>query len=94
MTAITFDTLKFVHILREAGFEEKQAEAVSRAFREAQGEAELATKGDISRLEAKLDSRLQSVEAKLESLELRMTIRLGGMMAAAVVLTAALVKLL
>lgn len=83
MTAITFDTLKFVQVLREAGFEQQQAEAVSRAFQEAQNEAALATKYDIERL-----------EAKMEAMELRMTIRLGTMMAASVAITAALVKLL
>ncbi|MBF0285803.1 MAG: DUF1640 domain-containing protein [Magnetococcales bacterium] len=47
MHAITFDTLKFVRILKDAGFEEKQAEAVSRAFKEAQGESDLASKADL-----------------------------------------------
>ncbi|MBF0285260.1 MAG: DUF1640 domain-containing protein [Magnetococcales bacterium] len=82
-TAITFDTLKFTRTLRDSGMPESQAEAVAKAFREAQGEAELATKADISRL-----------EAKMESMELRLTIRLGGMIAAAVVITGAFVKLL
>jgi len=45
MGAITFDTHKFMPKLEEAGFEPKQAEAVADAFREAQGEAELATNG-------------------------------------------------
>ena len=45
--AATFDTLKFVHRLRDAGFPEPQAEAISDAFRDAQGEAELVTKADL-----------------------------------------------
>jgi hypothetical protein len=40
MTVITFDTHRFVRKLKEAGFEEKQAEAVADAFREAQAETE------------------------------------------------------
>jgi Ni,Fe-hydrogenase III small subunit len=56
MATITFDTHKFVRRLQEAGFEEKQAEAISEAFKEASGEAELATKRDIERLEARFDS--------------------------------------
>ncbi|MBF0347930.1 MAG: hypothetical protein HQL81_09700 [Magnetococcales bacterium] len=34
MTAITFDTLKFVRRLRDAGVDKKQAEAFSEAIRE------------------------------------------------------------
>lgn len=47
MATITFDTHKFVRRLQEAGFEEKQAEAISEAFKEAFGQAELAAKRDI-----------------------------------------------
>jgi hypothetical protein len=61
MTAIAFDTLKFVHRLREAGFPEMQAEAVAEAFKDASGEAELATKRDIERLE----NKLSNTESKL-----------------------------
>jgi hypothetical protein len=46
MSAITFDTLKFVRTLKDSGFEEKQAEAVAKAFQDASSEAELATKRD------------------------------------------------
>lgn len=90
MTAITFDTLKFVQTLQESGFDQKQAEAVSRAFKEAQGEAGLATKSDIGELKAEM----RELKSEIRELELRMTIKLGGMMAAAVVITGALVKLL
>ncbi|MCK9636340.1 MAG: CCDC90 family protein [Methylobacter tundripaludum] len=37
MTAITFDTHKFVRTLKDAGVPESQAEAFSEAFKEAQG---------------------------------------------------------
>ena len=43
MTTITFDTHKFIRTLKEAGVPESQAEAFSDAFKEAQGEAELAS---------------------------------------------------
>ncbi|MBF0309350.1 MAG: DUF1640 domain-containing protein [Magnetococcales bacterium] len=76
MNTITFDTLKFTRTLRNAGIAESQAEAIAQALREAQGEAELATKAD------------------LRELEYRLIIKLGGMIAAAVAVTAALVKLL
>ncbi|MGE0107299.1 MAG: DUF1640 domain-containing protein [Thiomonas sp.] len=52
-----------------------QAEAVADAFREAQGEADLATKPD------------------LRELELRLTIKIGGMLVIAVGVLAAVLKL-
>jgi hypothetical protein len=83
VTAITFDTHKFVRRLKEAGLPETQAEAIADAFRDAQGEAELATKQDIEML-----------RRDLRELESRMTIRLGIMLVAAVGVAATLVKLL
>jgi len=47
MTTITFDTHKFIRTLKEAGVPESQAEAFSDAFKDAQGEAEIATQYDI-----------------------------------------------
>jgi hypothetical protein len=76
MSAITFDTHKFVRKLREAGFEEKQAEAVSDAFKEAQSEAEISTnhgietheasiKRDIAESENRLEYQIKALEVKL-----------------------------
>jgi len=87
MTAITFDTHKFVRKLKDAGFEEKQAEAVADAFRDAQAETETATRHDLKELELTL-------KAEMQAMEYRMTIKLGGMMAVSVAIVAALVKLL
>ena len=47
MATITFDTHKFIRKLKESGVSEKQAEAISEAFQNAQGEANLATKQDV-----------------------------------------------
>jgi hypothetical protein len=58
MTAITFDTHKFVRRLEEAGIPEQEAEAIVNAFRDAQGEAELATKTDLRELEYRLIIKL------------------------------------
>ncbi len=80
MSAITFDTHKFIRKLEEAGFDPRQAEAVADAFREAQGEAELATKRDIERLEAKLDTRFERQDG-----ELRLNRWMLGLMLAGVV---------
>lgn len=57
MTTITFDTLKFVKTLEDAGFNAKQAEAVSGALNQALAESTsmiLATKLDVVRIETKL----------------------------------------
>ena len=57
MATITFDTHKFITTLRAAGFEEKQAEAVSAAFKDAQGDSNVASQRDLRELELHLDSR-------------------------------------
>lgn len=54
MTAITFDTLKFTKTLERAGLPSEQAEAIAEAFKDANGEAEIATKRDIEHLEGKI----------------------------------------
>ena len=67
MSAITFDTLKFVHRLRAAGVPEPQAEAFAEAFKDASGEADLATTGDISRMEGSTKADIKDVKAELKA---------------------------
>nr|VFJ50418.1 MAG: hypothetical protein BECKDK2373B_GA0170837_102816 [Candidatus Kentron sp. DK] len=62
MTAITFDTLKFVQTLKSAGIDERQAEAFSRAFREAQHESDLATKADLRETEQRLFAKVAGTQ--------------------------------
>ena len=71
MTTIAFDTLKFVEKLEAGGFTHAQAKAAAEAFAEATAQ-ELATKTDIA-----------VVRADIRELELRITIKLGGLMMAA-----------
>ena len=54
MATITFDTHKFVRKLKESGFEEKQAEGIAEAFKDASGEAELATKRDVEQIRSEI----------------------------------------
>ena len=54
MATITFDTHKFVRKLKESGFEEEQAEGIADAFKDASGEAELATKRDIEQIRSEI----------------------------------------
>jgi hypothetical protein len=73
MSTITFDTFKFVDRLEKAGLTREQAAAIVEAQQVAFSEAldtSLATKADI----AKLDNRI-------ETLELRLTIKLGAFLA-------------
>ncbi len=83
MATITFDTHKFIRTLKEAGVPESQAEAFSEAFKEAQGEADLATKRDID-----------DVRRDMRELEQRLIIKLGALVAFAIGIVAVLVKLL
>ena len=86
MTSITFDTLGYFEKLKNAGFTEEQAKAQANALREVI-EERLATKGDLVQMELRLTSEMQK-------LELRMTLKLGAMLAASVAIVATLVKLL
>lgn len=85
MSTVTFDTHDFVRRLIEAGLDSRQAEAVVRVVTEAQ--SDLATRRDLA------DLRLE-LQRDLRELEYRMTIKLGGLMIAAVGIVATLVKLL
>ena len=60
-----FDTHKFVRKLKESGFEEKQAEGIAEAFKDASGEAELVTKRDLKELEFKLEARFEQLKGEL-----------------------------
>ena len=85
MSAITFDTLKFAERLEKAGLTREQASAFAEAQKDVFSEAletQLATKADIARL-----------ENRIEQMELRLTIKLGGLIAAGIGIIAALIKL-
>ncbi len=86
MPTVTFDTLGYFEKLKAAGFTEEQAKAQANALREVI-EERLATKGDLVQMELRLTSEMQK-------LELRMTLKLGAMLAASVAIVATLVKLL
>ena len=87
MSAITFDTFKFVARLEKAGLTREQAAAIVEAQQVAFSEAldtSLATKADIAKLEGRMvgiDAKLASLEGKIESVELRLTIKLGAFLA-------------
>ncbi len=82
MKALAFDTLSFAKKLKAVNFTQEQAEALAESVAEIVTE-NLATKADIAML-----------QRDLKEMEFRLTIRLGGMLAASVAIVAALVKLL
>ena len=94
MATITFDTLKFVETLKTHGMHEEQAKGVAEAFKDAQGEAELATRRDIDDLRRDMREIESNLKRDMRELEQRMLIKLGGLMVLAVGIVATLVKLL
>jgi hypothetical protein len=59
MSAITFDTLKFVKTLKTAGFDDKQAEALAEAQAvaiDSASDLRLATKEDVQKINDKLNT--------------------------------------
>ena len=71
-TTVTFDTLSAAKELRKTGFEDRQAEAVVTTISKAMSET-VATKADLQLLRQYVDSRL-------DALENRLIIKLGGLM--------------
>ena len=64
MTALTFDTLAYVKMLRDAGVEEKQAEAQATALAAVlkSGAGDLATKDDIARSDERTEGRFRLLQ--------------------------------
>ena len=82
MPTTTFDTFENVKRLKAVGFTEEQAVEQTKIITELI-ENRLATKQDI-----------ELIRKDLKELEMRLTIRMGTIMAASIVIVAALVKLL
>lgn len=88
MAAVPFDTLKLAIRLREkAGFTPGHAEEAAEALADAVGGAKLTTQDDLRQLEA-------SLRGDMRELELRLTIKLGGIVAAATALIVAALRYL
>ncbi len=99
--ALQIDTLAFAKKLRAAGADERLADAIVEGITAADT-SELATKADLRDLEHALKADLRDVEhalkadvamvrSELESLELRITTRLGGIMAVGIGILATMV---
>ena len=94
MVSVTFDTHRVVKDLQDAGFDEAQAEAVVKALGETidrdtvkpEDLKNFATKADIAGLRAEM-------QTELKALELRLTVRLTGIIIAVVGLAVAILKI-
>ena len=65
MATVTFDTLKFVETLKEAGVPERQAKAFSTAVQESHEATELATKTDLREYESVIRGDLEKLGTSL-----------------------------
>lgn len=74
MSAVPFDTLKFVKTLEASGIENKQAEAIANAYREASSDQELVTKKD-------LQIELAPIKADMQIIKWINGLMLGGIVA-------------
>ena len=85
-----FDTLSYARRLKDAGVDEKQAEAHAEAVRDAITQG-VATKADIARLEDKMATRTDVAKLETRIAELKVTLLLaivgvGGVVVAAIAL--------
>jgi len=84
----TFDTLAYVKRLKEADVPEKQAEVQAEALREAlratldEQSSALATKGDVALVRKDVEAVEQRLNARVDALENRLLLKLGGMLIA------------
>jgi hypothetical protein len=65
MATLTVDTHQFIKRLKNAGIQETEAEAIAEVVRDAQANADLATKQDLSIIEAKLETKMAEMKADL-----------------------------
>ena len=63
MTGAIFDALASARTLRDAGFDNRQAEAVAGVVRH--GRAGLSTREDLDNLEARMDARIAALRADI-----------------------------
>src|SRR5947209_18861668 len=90
--AYAFDTLGYARYLRENGVAQQQAEAHAEAARQFIM-AELVTKSDLQALTSHFDTKLAHFDTKLDNLSLRLTVRLGILLAAGIAALGVIVKL-
>jgi hypothetical protein len=93
MASAIFDTHAFVNRLTAAGMPESQTEILAEESTRFVGE-QVATKQDVALLRSDLEMLRADLTAMEQRIKDQLTIRLGAMLAAAIAIVAALVKLL
>src|SRR5688572_22055908 len=79
---MAIDTLKVARRLREAGFNEAQAEAVAVVVQEGSEGADLATKADLAVLNAELRAEIAALRSEMREMEQRLIARIASEIAA------------
>ena len=74
MSTVTFDTLKFVKTLEASGIDEKQAEAIAAAYRDASTDQQVVSQKD-------LQLELAPIKADIQVLKWMNGLMLGGIIA-------------
>ncbi len=84
MTAITFDTLSTARRLREKGIPQEHAEAIADELRESVklDLSHLSTREEANSFKSEFKADLALMRSEMREMEMRMTIRLGGMIVA------------
>ena len=89
---MAFDTLSYARRLKASGFSDEQAETLADATRELVVQ-DFATKGDIATLKTDLVALEQRITAVMDNLSLRLTVRVGVMLAAGLSILGVVLKL-
>lgn len=90
--AFAFDSLGYAKKLRDAGVPQDQAEAHAEAAREFIM-VELATRQDLLALRQDMTVSTQTLQTAIDNISLRLTVRMGFMLAACVTVLGVLLKL-
>ena len=90
MATVSFDTLRFSRKLQDFGFSPEQAVGVAEAFAETSSEA-LASKADLKET---VGEAVNQLRVEMREMELRLTMRMGGMAVATVAGIVALDRLI
>ena len=98
--ALTFDTLQYAKKLQKAGFTEEQAEIQAEVLQERTNaindwiDNNLATKQDLKLLRQDLVTLEERLNTRINEMGYQITIRLGSMIAGAVLILGALIPLM
>ena len=80
MSTVTFDTLKFVETLKNAGVPDNQAKAQAEAMKDVLS-SEVATKNDLKESELKIEARFNKIEGDISLLKWMLGFNLATSMA-------------